>query len=136
LAPCVSINATGWGRGSSDVTVFAYHFTPNAVIVEHRAIRSPNLGAAIEGSRSPIHPFSKHVPRIEHFYIEMGARLAPLGSRTLAAVTSDWVDRWAVYAIDQDGLAAYSSRSLTERVLSFGRCRPRSCGKVIWTPTA
>jgi hypothetical protein len=54
----------------------------------------------------------------------MGARLAPSGSRTLAAVTSDWVDRWAVYAIDRECLAAYSSRSLTERLLSFGRLPP------------
>ena len=51
----------------------------------------------------------------------MGARLTPSGTRTLAAVTSEQVDRWAVYAIDRDGLAAYSSRSLTERLLSFGR---------------
>jgi hypothetical protein len=64
------------------------------------------------------------VPRIEHFYLEMGARLAPSGSRTLAAITSDQIDQWAVYAIDQDSLAAYSSRSLTERVLSFGQLPP------------
>ena len=119
-----AIDATGWRRGSSDVTIFAYQLTPDAVIVEHRATSSPTLGAATDGRQTPINPFSKHVPRVEHFYIELGARLAPSGCRTLATVTSDQVGEWAVYAIDRESLAAHSSRSLPERLFGFGRLPP------------
>jgi hypothetical protein len=117
-AVVAAVKATGWNAGSSDVWVFAYRLTPNAVIVEHRATRSPYLGDAIEGSGAIINPFEKY------FYVELGARRAPWGSLTLAAFTSHQIDRWAVYAIDRDGLAAYSRRPLTERLLGFGRRPP------------
>jgi len=54
-----AINATGWRRGLSDVTVFAYQLTPDAVVVEHRATSSPRLGADIEVAGAPIHPFAR-----------------------------------------------------------------------------
>ncbi len=115
-----AVLSTGWGGYADEVTIFASRFNPDLILVEHRAVRS-NDPKPINGLNPITHRLPRAYLRIAEFYVELGCRLATLGSRTLATVTSDQVGRWAIYALETSTLAHWVRPTGLKRLFASPR---------------